>query len=98
VFIFVDRKKLNDDYFGYEKTKLAHPMPDIVFFKDRKKVKNKEEIIVDESGVAIRIKNDQTDDVENTARPQSEKVAKQINTKEVISDDAEDAYEDKWDD
>lgn len=97
VFIFVNQKKLNDDYFGYEKTKLAHPMPDIVFFKDRKKAKNKEEIIVDESGVAIKVKAD-TDDGNITARTQQQKAANQVDSKEVISDDAEDAYEDKWDD
>lgn len=99
VFIFVNQKKLNDEYFGYEKTKLAHPMPDIVFFKDRKKVRNKEEVIVDESGVAIRVKTDQQDDETNIGMPSS-KTAKRANynTKEVISDDAEDAYEDKWDD
>ncbi|MDE7405353.1 MAG: prolipoprotein diacylglyceryl transferase [Clostridiales bacterium] len=98
VFIFVNEKKLNDDYYGYEKTKLAHPMPDIVFFKDRKKVRNKEEIIVDESGVAIKVKNETEDGDGDNTRPTPQKTVNKVVTKEVISDDAEDAYEDKWDD
>ena len=94
VFIFVERKKLNDDYYGYEKTKLAHPMPDIVFFKDRHKVKQKgSNIIVDESGLAIKVEDDSetlTDEPKKQDKPQ-EKEKPKVSV-------AEEEYEDKWDD
>lgn len=99
VFIFVDQKKLNSDYFDYEKTKLANPMPDITFFKDRKKDKNKEEVIVDESGIAIKVKAGEAQATDGTdAEKAADKTAEQITTKEVIQDAAEEVYEDKWDD
>ncbi len=94
IFIFVDQKKLNDDYFEYEKTKLAHPMPDIVFFKDRKKKKNgAESVVVDKNGVAIRVKAENDDVVRNDVKP--EKLSDNNRTATVAS---EDDYEDKWDD
>ncbi|MCH5155152.1 MAG: prolipoprotein diacylglyceryl transferase [Clostridiales bacterium] len=96
LFIFVDKKKLNDDYLDYEKTKLAHPMPDIVFFKDRKKPKPTEEVIVDESGVAIKVKSEEVAGDDTLDRP-PQKAARREKTKED-SIDAEEAYEDKWDD
>lgn len=89
IFIFVPREKLCDDYYGYEKTKLAHPMPDIRFFKDRHKTKD-EEIIVDESGLAVRV---QTRDEEE---PAPERAAKPQKT--TVRKESEDVYEDKWDD
>ncbi|MDE6966987.1 MAG: hypothetical protein K2O94_08440, partial [Clostridiales bacterium] len=94
IFIFVDQKKLNDDYFEYEKTKLAHPMPDIVFFKDRKKKKNgAESVVVDKNGVAIRVEAENDDVVRNDVKP--EKLSDNNRTATVAS---EDDYEDKWDD
>lgn len=92
-FIFVEQKKLNNDYFDYDKTKLAHPMPDIVFFKDRKKKKNGgDNVIVDKNGVAIRVESDNADGVTNdvTAEKHSDN-----NKPTAVS---EDEYEDKWDD
>lgn len=97
IFILVDQKKLNNDYYGYEQSKLAHPMPDIVFFKDRKKVKKKEEIIVDENGVAIKVETNTdigTDD-EKTAVDKDSAKAKDKKSAAVT---AEEIYEDKWDD
>ena len=94
VFIFVDKSKLCDDYLDYEKTKLAHPMPDITFFKDRKKPKPTEEVVIDESGVAIKVKTEVPTESNNDPKPTKVKREK---TKEVIQD-AEEAYEDKWDD
>ena len=94
IFIFVDKAKLDDEYMDYEKTKLAHPMPDITFFRDRKKPKPTEEVIVDESGVAIKVR---TEAPEEDAAEQKPKQQKPEKTKEVIQD-AEEAYEDKWDD
>ena len=95
IFICVDRSKLNDEYFGYEKTKLAHPMPDIVFFKDRKNKKpDKEEIVVDESGVAIKVDNTQ----DNTDGEKTEKQkVKEVSEKSSVQA-SEVKYEDKWDD
>ena len=95
IFIFVDGKKLNDDYYGYEKTKLAHPMPDIVFFKDRKKRAAKNEVIVDESGVAIKVESDIGSADAGTDKQTS--VSAQTNEKKAIVE-AEESYEDKWDD
>ncbi len=96
-FILIDQSKLNNDYFGYETSKLAHPMPDIVFFKDRKKVKTKEEVIVDESGVAIKVETEQLSDDPDTIGDSKTKPAKTKDRKSEIVG-AEEDYEDKWDD
>ncbi len=94
VFIFIDGKKLNDDYYGYEKTKLAHPMPDIVFFKDRKKKKRGQDIIVDSTGVAIKV-DGSTEDGDKAVSDAKEKQPK----KQIANvGTSEDEYEDKWDD
>ena len=98
IFIFVDRKKLNDDYLDYEKTKLAHPMPDIVFFKDRKKAKDKEEIIVDSTGVAIKVRTDEAEDTNSANAPSTEKAENAAADTVKQDEPAEEAYEDKWDD
>lgn len=97
IFIFVERSKLCNDYFGYDKTKLAHPMPDIVFFKDRKNPpKNKEEIVIDESGVAIKVGVAQNDtDVKPSERQKPNTKAKHEKSAVQTS---EGEYEDKWDD
>lgn len=96
-FILINKSKLGDEYFDYEKTKLAHPMPDIVFFKDRKKAKQKEEVVVDESGVAIKVETEQAqaDDGDVGAK---EKVSAKTKEKKPVSTSAEEVYEDKWDD
>ena len=99
LFIFVDKKKLSSEYFDYEKTKLANPMPDITFFKDRKKVKNKEEVVVDSNGVAFKVKAAEAQaDGADTEATADNAVEKQKHTKDVIQDAAEEVYEDKWDD
>lgn len=101
VFIFVDKKKLSADYLDYEKTKLAHPMPDITFFKDRKNKKPKEEIIVDSTGVAIKVKADDnadTSDKEDNNDGADANSAANVKTDENKQVDAEEVYEDKWDD
>lgn len=102
IFIFVDQNKLDESYFGYDKTKLAHPMPDIKFYKDRKKSAGgtDENIVVDRNGVAVRLDDTKAeascssdaaivaDDKQSVEKPQ-------IKQKEVK---AEETYEDKWDD
>lgn len=95
VFILVDQSKLGDEYFGYDKTKLAHPMPDIKFFKDRHK--QAESVVVDNNGVAVRIAAEDGEkesadganasDSDGIKRAESPKVKK-----------PEEKYEDKWDD
>lgn len=94
-FILINQNKLGDEYFEYEKTKLAHPMPDIVFFKDRKKAP-KEEVVVDESGVAFKVETQ--DPTEETDETQKKKTTKVKENKVVAPVNAEDDYEDKWDD
>lgn len=100
IFIFVDKSKLDTDYYGYEKTKLYNPMPDIVFFKDRKKraTQNEQEVIVDESGVAIRVDAEApADDADETAPTEKAKKSKAKAT-EPKSAMPDEEYEDKWDD
>jgi len=109
VFIFVRDDKLNGDYFEYDKTKLAHPMPDIKFFKDRHK-KNDSDIIIDNNGVAVRVSADDTsgeavtaDSSANTP-PDGDGVAENAEgTKDdkiasVEAKKEDDVYEDRWDD
>ncbi len=92
-FIFVNRAKLCDEYYGYEKTKLAHPMPDITFFKDRNKQK-KDNVIVDENGVAIRLDDTPDNDggIETPRETPDEKI------RATAQAESEEEYEDKWDD
>ena len=100
IFICVNQKKLSDEYFGYEKTKLAHPMPDIVFFKDRKKVKQRDEVIVDNNGVAIKVRTDENATDNNTPEngDTTSDNATDLQTKDGNNDAIEEVYEDKWDD
>lgn len=100
VFIFVDQKKLNSDYFGYEKTKLANPMPDIVFFKDRKKhpKQKHEDVIVDNNGVAIRVEVDDEAPPNGETEQAEDKIEREQKTANKKHLDAEEVYEDKWDD
>ncbi len=109
IFIFVPRNKLSDEYFDYDKTKLAHPMPDIKFWKDRnKRDSDAEEIIVDKSGVAIRVKpeedkngsreeSDISKKPDSDAKPLKDKTTKTDSGDKDSKKDAEDVYEDKWD-
>ncbi|MDE7463869.1 MAG: prolipoprotein diacylglyceryl transferase, partial [Clostridiales bacterium] len=106
IFIFVRRDKLNDSYFEYDKTKLAHPMPDIKFWKDRHNRKDKgEEIIIDNNGVAIRVDpnaesesgdGEKAQDTVTDSADAVEEIKEKHTEKEQVT--AEDAYEDKWDD
>lgn len=95
IFIFVDKAKLNDSYYGYEKTKLAHPMPDISFFKDRNKKKS-QNVIVDESGVAIKVDEDGAMIEQSVPEPTTVPDDK-INAQSA-QPESEEVYEDKWDD
>ena len=99
-FIFVSKNKLCEEYFGYETTKLANPMPGI----DKKK--KDENYIIDESGIAIRADSDEgkdestKDDGNDDKTVSTEKTIKsnsQTDWKKNIPT-AEDVYEDKWDD
>ena len=98
VFIFVDGAKLSDEYFEYDKTKLAHPMPDIYPKKKKKTTADGDGIVVDSSGVAIR---EAVDGVDDTGKPigKSEKTTSEGCTpernKEVVE---EEEYADEWDD
>lgn len=96
VFIFADQKKLSDEYFGYEKTKLAHPMPDIVFFKDRKKraAESGEDIMVDESGVVIKLDKAAA---RGDAEPANAQTARSTKEAKPVVAEPEEEYEDKWD-
>lgn len=105
-FIFVDKNKLNADYYGYEKTKLYMPMPDIISFKEKRRRKaqqaNTEDVIVDESGVAIRVdatEQDELGDIPSDNKTNGgEKVVPVANEKQPQTKVSEDVYEDKWDD
>lgn len=94
IFIFVDRSNLDSSYFGYESTKLAHPMPDIEFFKGKRKKSEKDNIIVDHNGVAIRVDDDDDENISDSANVAQNKATVAKRTKVI----AEDVYEDKWDD
>lgn len=96
IFIFVKNNLLDNSYFEYDKTKLAHPMPDIEFFKDRKKKSQKENVIVDESGLAIKVDED-TDEMNGTKTVSANKSVSKDKQKRVITA-SEEEYEDKWDD
>ncbi len=114
VFIFVRRDKLDDSYFEYEKTKLAHPMPDIKFWKDRK-AKSGESVIIDNNGVAIRVDENEKP-TENAQDEVKRDEIKEIKQDEVNRDDEsvavktaekeentatrreDEKYEDRWDD
>lgn len=91
IFIFVDQKKLNDDYLDYEKTKLAHPMPDV----DGKK-KKKQEIVVDNNGVAVRVDAESDADVAELTDADGNTVITE-QPKKNTAVDTEEVYEDKWD-
>lgn len=103
VFIFRRRDMLDGSYFEYEKTKLAHPMPGIKFWKDRHKVQNSEEVIFDNNGVAIKVSTDE-EQKENVTDPgtavdghKEESAAHKVQSKaEQVKD--EEVYEDRWDD
>ncbi len=96
IFIFVKQDKLNADYFGYEKTKLAVPMPDIKFWKDRNK-KSGDGIIVDNNGVAIKIDEEVNDDGTEKGRVASDGGGTSSSVK-AAQQAAEENYEDRWDD
>lgn len=96
IFIFAERKKLGSSYYGYEKTKIAHPMPDIVFFKDRKNKKKGDDIIVDKSGLAIRVVDEPAaggDSLDSESDHPEDAITRK--TKNTVAED--DGYEDKWD-
>lgn len=94
IFIFVDNKKLNSDYFGYDETHLAHPMPEL-----NKKKKHADEIVVDSSGVAVRVKADEATGASADGTASTETDADATDNERTIQAAAEDPdYEDKWDD
>lgn len=104
VFIFVDQAKLCDEYFGYEKTKLAHPMPDIYGKKKKKTTADGDGIVVDSNGVAIREAVDGNGDA-NADGTAENAVAKNAKAKPPTGDtsdtnksDIEEEYADEWDD
>lgn len=106
VFIFVDQSKLNDDYFEYDITKLAHPMPDI----HKRKKTDEDEIEIDSTGVAIRKTKDDTDtddktsDLADNTNSETGKntsgtdVKKQDDKQPTRKSVTEEPYEDRWDD
>lgn len=95
-FIFVRQAKLCNDYYGYDKTKLAHPMPDIY------RKKKTEEIKVDENGVVIRETADGAaggvTDAEETAVKDTAEAAELTDKKTAGTEGRSEVYEDKWDD
>lgn len=98
IFILADQTKLNEDYFGYEKTKLAHPMPDIY----GKKKTVSEEVVFDNNGLAvIRDGADENTDGKSDVSTDG-KNARSVRSSEesvrVPEVKEEDVYEDKWDD
>ncbi len=110
-FVFVRQDKLSLDYFGYEKTKLYLPMPDIKFWKDRHKNKEEEDkddgILVDDNGVAIRgaprfDKSDEDGHDDENAPDVEVRDDVDGNVGSKPSDDEEtepeEIYEDRWDD
>lgn len=105
VFIFVDQSKLNDGYYTYDKTKLAHPMPDI-------KRKKKEEVVFDDNGVAIRQTDDddidykvgsaEAEQISPLEGPKEDELQANEAVKQVEENteqtETEEPYEDRWDD
>lgn len=93
IFICIDRKKLSDEYFEYEKTKLAHPMPDI-----NPKKSKKAEVVVDSSGVAVKLE-DETSEQPSSEPQKPEKPTKPAKPAkpETEPTESEENYEDKWD-
>lgn len=104
VFIFVNQSKLNSDYFDYEKTKLAHPMPDIKFFKFEKKLMglpidtdeeiddgDKEEKSPDDDNEKTAVS--EVEAVENITKEQTENAKNNEKTEQGGNE-----YEDRWDD
>lgn len=111
IFIFVPQNKLNNDYYGYETTKLAVPMPDITFWKDRKNKNKADTFVMDESGVAIKIDDNGADGTNNavdgdlvndTSESSGEfhyKLNENSADKNLISSEVEEEeYADEWDD
>lgn len=99
VFIFVDGSKLCDDYFDYDKTKLAHPMPDIKF----RKKKSEEDIIIDNNGVAIKLDTSspseaRSDGVTEENKTETEESAKNASMPNSPTEKTEETYADRWDD
>lgn len=107
VFIFVNQSKLNADYFDYEKTKLAHPMPDIKFFKFEKKLMGLP-IETEENTDDGEKPNDETPNGENESGGSTADIEE---PSETITEDKTETtkkteqteqggndYEDRWDD
>ncbi len=90
IFIFVRKDKLDESYFEYEKTKLAHPMPGIKFWKDRHK-QSGDEVIVDNNGVAVRVSADDalssSDDSGGKAEDTAEKERNRLAQEEALAQD-----------
>lgn len=97
IFVFVDQAKLNDDYFGYDKTKLAHPMPDIY---GKKKVKE-QEVVFDNNGLAVVGEGDGADPddfkSDNATGEDVVRAQKSVGVSDGTVKE-EEVYEDKWDD
>ncbi len=96
-FLFVGKDKLSDEYFGYETSKLACPMPGII---NKKKT---DDYIIDNNGVAIRSDADDDGDGDESAavnadKPDTEDAAEKRAKEEKKITAVEDVYEDKWDD
>ena len=96
IFIFVDQSKLDTDYYGYEKTKLYKPMPDLEYFwqRGKKKKSSNDDIIVDESGVVIHT-GDDGEKPQNAEK--SAPAAKPKRPSQTVPENAEESYEDSWD-
>ena len=96
IFIFVDQSKLDTDYYGYEKTKLYKPMPDLEYFwqRGKKKKSSNDDIIVDESGVVIHT-GDDGEKPQNAEK--SAPATKQKRPSQTVPENAEESYEDSWD-
>ena len=93
-FIFVPKHKLSDEYFGYETSKLANPMPGI------KSKQKGDDYIIDQNGVAIRNQSDATVDTGEKSADENaaEKAEKKHTDDKNKMSAAEEVYEDKWDD
>lgn len=97
IFIFVDKAKLNTDYFGYDKTKLFKPMPDAntPLFSKKKKA---DEVQFDASGVAVKTDDEPPPEKSEQEERVSDEQEVKTETTTPPQAPAEEQYEDKWDD
>lgn len=105
IFILIPKEKCCSDYFGYDFSKMAHPMPGTL------KKGKKPEVVVDENGVAVLKHDDGStinsrDSTLNGTGDGSSTVKKEhgaddqpvVKAESAAPQKTEDAYEDGWDD